>query len=146
MKDDLKVNRIEQGTVIDHLPAGSVLNIIGMLNLGCSEQTIIAMNVSSSNHRRKDMVKFENKFLSKDETDKISLVAPKATINIIKNGRVTDKRKTKAPDKLVGLLVCPNKNCITNFEICDTKFIRDDRKYRCYFCERVFKIKDFRLA
>ena len=73
-------------------------------------------------------------------------MAPSASINIIKNQAVTDKRKTKAPDELEGVLVCPNKNCVTNFERCDTKFLRRGPEYKCYFCERLFKIEDFKIS
>ena len=146
MAKSLKVTKIKDGTVLDHLPAGSALDIVEMMGLGTSNPLIIAMNVGSSKRGKKDIIKIEHKLLSKKETDKISLIAPHATINIIKNEALHDKRHVKMPDELKGLLICPNKKCITNMELCKTKFVRKDTKYKCDFCERRFSIEDFNLS
>lgn len=145
MKGELKVTIIENGTVIDHLPAGSALRIVNLLDLSTKLPVIIAMNVDSPRQKRKDMVKIEDKFLSKQETDKLSLIAPNATINIIKKKKVSDKRKVTPPDEVKGLLDCPNKRCITNFEDCGTRFLKNGSNYKCYFCESQFTIDDFNL-
>ncbi|UCD03326.1 MAG: aspartate carbamoyltransferase regulatory subunit [Candidatus Aenigmatarchaeota archaeon] len=145
MGEDLKVRMIENGTVIDHLPAGSAMHIAGLLNLSSNLPVIIAMNVESAREGKKDMVKIENKFLSRQETDKISFVAPNATINIIKNRKVKDKRRVNPPDELNDILECPNKKCITNMEDCGTKFLKKGQKYKCYFCESQFRIEEFNL-
>ena len=146
MKDELKVTKISNGTVLDHLPPGSALSILDILDLNTSYPVIVAINVESSKYGKKDIIKIESVFLSKEETDEISLIAPNATINIIKNGIIEDKRKAKIPERLEGLLVCPNKKCITNFEKCRTRFLRESSKYRCYFCERLFKIEEFKFS
>ena len=145
MRGDLKVSKIEQGTVIDHIPAGKALKIVKMLEIESDHPFIIAINVDSSKNGKKDMVKIEDKFLSKKETDKISLVAPSATINIIRKGRVSDKRKVAPPQELKGILTCPNRVCITNSEKCETRFSKKAGKYHCYFCERCFSIEDFEM-
>ena len=145
MKDALKVSKIEKGTVIDHLLPGSALKIVKMLGLESSNPFIVAMNVDSSKNRRKDMIKIEDRSLSKEETDKISLIAPNATINIIKGQKVSDKRRVSPPKELTGIVRCPNNVCVTNREACETRFIRNDEKYKCYFCERTYEVKDFGL-
>ncbi len=145
MRDDLKVSRIESGTVIDHLPAGSAMKIVKILELETDNPFILAMNVDSSKNKKKDMIKIEDKFLSKEETDKISLMAPSATINIIKGQTVTDKRKVSPPKEFVGILTCPNSVCITNSEKCETKFSEASGKYKCYFCERRFSTEEFEM-
>jgi len=146
MDKALKVTMIENGTVIDHLSPGSALRIVNLLNLSTKLPVIIAMNVESPRHGKKDMIKIEDKVLSKDETDKISLISPKATINIIKAKKVSDKRRVTPPEEVKGLLVCPNKKCITNHEDCGTKFLKSGEKYKCYFCESQFRIDDFHLS
>jgi aspartate carbamoyltransferase regulatory subunit len=145
MTKELKVSRIEQGTVIDHLPAGTALKIAKILSIDTSMPFIIAMNVDSSKSRKKDMIKIENKFLSKEETDKISLIAPNATINIIKRQKVSGKRKVSPPAELNGILTCPNTECVTNREDCTTRFSKTGNKYKCHFCERRFSIEDFEM-
>jgi len=146
MTEGLKVTRIKDGTVLDHLPAGSALDILDILHVDSKHPIIIAMNVGSSKQGTKDIIKIEKKLLSKKETDEIGLFAPHVTINIIKNQKVHGKRHVKMPDELSGLLVCPNKKCITNKEVCETKFVRNGSKYKCYFCERHFPIEDFKMS
>ncbi len=146
MEKALKVTMIENGTVIDHLSPGSALRIVNLLKLSTKLPVIIAMNVESPRHGKKDMIKIEDKVLSKQETDKISLIAPKATINIIRSGKVSDKRRVAPPDEVRGLLVCPNRKCITNHEDCGTRFLKNGENYKCCFCESQFRIDDFHLS
>jgi aspartate carbamoyltransferase regulatory subunit len=146
MEKELKVTMIENGTVIDHLTPGSALRIVNLLNLSTRLPVILAMNVDSPRHGKKDMIKIEDKVLSKEETDKISLIAPKATINIIKHGTVSDKRRVTPPEEVEGLLSCPNRKCVTNHEDCRTKFLKHGDKYKCRFCETQFRIDEFQLS
>lgn len=146
MNKELKVSRIENGTVIDHLPGGTALKVVGALGIKADSHLILAMNVDSGKSGRKDIVKIENRFLTKGETDRISLIAPKATINIIKGQKVTGKRQVVPPDALIGMLSCPNRNCITNAEKCQTHFAKAaDGKYACRFCERRFSSEELGL-
>jgi aspartate carbamoyltransferase regulatory subunit len=146
MKEELKVSKIKNGTVIDHLAPSSALKIFNALNIGNSSgPVIVAVNVESSAHGRKDLIKIENRFLSKEETDKLSILSPKATINIIRDYAVVEKRGVKRPDILKRVVVCPNKKCVTNFEPCETRFLKEGDNYRCYFCERVFKIGELKV-
>ena len=86
-KKELKIRAIENGTVIDRITANKALHILKILELPDSEtQNItIAMNVSSNEIGRKDIVKIENRELDHEELNQIALIAPKATINIIRN-------------------------------------------------------------
>lgn len=143
MKDrELKVSKIKNGTVLDHLPTNKALEILKILNLSDDNSVIIAMNLKSKKYHKKDIIKIENKFLTPEETNKLALLAPKATINIIKNYSVTSKRYVKLPAVLDSIAICPNKKCITNIENCKTKFLREKNKYRCYFCEKLFSIHE----
>jgi aspartate carbamoyltransferase regulatory subunit len=144
MEDGLKVTKIDRGTVLDHLPAGTAMSILGMFSLD-KNLVVAAMNVDSSKHGKKDMIKIEGKLLSKEETDKIGLIAPSATINIIKSKQVADKRRVSPPQEVRGVLTCPNKKCITNVEECATRFLKRGEKYKCYFCESQFGVKEFSL-
>jgi aspartate carbamoyltransferase regulatory subunit len=146
MNKELKASRIENGTVIDHLPGGTALKVVKALGIRADSPLIIAMNVDSSKSGRKDIVKIEDRFLTKDETDRISLIAPHATINIIKGQKVTGKRQVLPPTELIGMLACPNRNCITNAERCQTHFTKaGSGKYACRFCERRFSSEELGL-
>ncbi len=139
---ELKIRKIKQGTVIDHIPPGKSLKVLRIL--GISEKTpyivSIGMNVPSKKIGKKDIVKVENKELSEKETNKLALVAPDATINIIEDYKVTKKYKVSLPSIIEGIIKCPNPNCISNYERIPSKFIVEKRKplkLRCYYCERV---------
>ncbi|MFQ6060874.1 MAG: aspartate carbamoyltransferase regulatory subunit, partial [Thermoplasmata archaeon] len=88
----------------------------------------------------KDIVKVEDKELEPIEVDKISLVAPDATINIIRNYEVVEKKAVKLPDLAVGILECGNPNCVTNTkEPVQTEFVlrsRNPIRLMCKYCGR----------
>jgi len=113
---DLIVRKIKEGTVIDHIPAGQVLNVMKILRIRGTEDYSVAMvmNVESEKLGKKDMLKVENRELDADEVNKISLLAPEATISTIKNYRVVKKMKVRLPDEIKGILNCTNPNCISN--------------------------------
>ncbi len=140
-KTDMKVRKIRNGTVIDHIPAGKSLSVLKILNLDkYSDTVLIAMNVPSRKMGKKDILKIENRELREDEVNKISLIAPNVTINIIREYKVVEKRKVEIPDIIEGIIKCSNYNCITNYENIRTKFIVEKKnpiRVRCYYCERV---------
>jgi aspartate carbamoyltransferase regulatory subunit len=144
MSEELLVRKIRDGTVIDHIPAGRALDVLKILGLSGKEGSTIAivMNVPSKKLGRKDIVKVEGKFLEPKEVDEIALIAPTATINIVKDFRVLEKRRVQVPGEIKGLLRCPNPNCITNTkrEPIETKFKLvsiTPLKLKCYYCEDI---------
>ena len=117
-KSELKIKAIENGTVIDHITANKALHILKILGLPDSEtkNVTVAMNVSSKEIGRKDILKIENRELDHTELNQIALIAPKATINIIRNFEPVKKHKIILPDKITSILKCTNPKCITNYE------------------------------
>ncbi|NPA04754.1 MAG: aspartate carbamoyltransferase regulatory subunit [Crenarchaeota archaeon] len=116
--EGLLVRRIRDGTVIDHIPAGRALLVLRILGITGAEgyRIAVVMNVESRKLGRKDIVKVEGRMLERGEVDKIALIAPEATINIIKDYRVVEKVKVRLPDEIKGILRCPNPTCITRKE------------------------------
>ena len=112
----LLVRRIKDGTVIDHIEAGKALLVLRALNITGKEGTVItvALNVPSSKHGKKDIIKVENRSLETSETNKLALIAPRSTINIIRDYKLIEKRKIQMPYSIVGIFKCPNLKCITN--------------------------------
>lgn len=139
-----RVFKIEEGTVIDHIPSPLgllVLDILGQVSEGIIS---IGLNFDSRRTGKKDLIKYEHKVIKKEETDKIALVAPQATINIIKGGTVVEKRSIDVPDAIEGFLTCMNPNCITNLEKVKTSFDvveKEKVKVKCRYCERVWEVK-----
>jgi aspartate carbamoyltransferase regulatory subunit len=144
----LLVRRIRDGTVIDHIEAGKALMVLTALSITGHEGNVItiAMNVPSSKHGKKDIIKFENKFLETSETNKLALIAPRATINIIRDYKLVEKRKIQLPDSIVGIFKCPNLKCITNSdeEIRSIIDVIDKEKVvlKCRYCARTLSIED----
>jgi aspartate carbamoyltransferase regulatory subunit len=144
----LLVRRIKDGTVVDHIENGKALIVLRVLDITGREGNVVtvALNVPSSKHMKKDIIKVENKFLEQVETDKLALIAPHATINIIRDYKLVEKRKINLPDSIIGIFGCPNLNCITNSEedIRSTIDIIDKEKIllRCKYCARTITIDE----
>jgi aspartate carbamoyltransferase regulatory subunit len=144
----LLVRRIKDGTVVDHIENGKALIVLRVLDITGREGNVVtvALNVPSSKHVKQDIIKVENKFLEKVETDKLALIAPHATINIIRDYKLVEKRKINLPDSIIGIFDCPNLNCVTNSEedIRSTIDIIDKEKIllRCKYCARTITIDE----
>lgn len=139
---ELHVSKIENGTVIDHIAAGQALNVLALLGINGSggESVSVAMNVPSNRLGRKDVVKVENRELSQDELDVLSLIAPDATINIIRNYAVEQKNRVDRPDHVTAVLACPNRDCITNTdEPVVSKFDVLTDGVRCEYCGTIIR-------
>jgi aspartate carbamoyltransferase regulatory subunit len=134
---ELHVAKIERGTVVDHVPAGQALNVLDLLGIDGTEGEVVsvAMNVPSGRLGRKDVVKVENRELSRAELDVLALIAPEATYNIIRDYTVARKDVVVRPEEVRGVLACPNGACITNTdEPVETHFSVLDDGVRCEYC------------
>ena len=139
---ELRVSKIRNGTVIDHVTGGQALNVLSILGIDGSEGlgVSVVMNVPSDRLGRKDVVKVEDRELSQSEVDVISLIAPEASINIIREFEVVQKNRVDRPDSVVGLLSCPNRNCITNKnEPVETDFTVVEEGVRCTYCGTIIR-------
>lgn len=140
----LTVEKIENGSVIDHIKAGRGLDVLRILNINGKYEGRVAlvMNVPSKKMGKKDIVKIEGKRIDEKSANKIALIAPDATLNIINEGKVVDKSLVKLPNTLTGIIKCLNPKCITNNERVETIFYVEKGKailLKCAFCEKVFK-------
>lgn len=147
MSRPYKVFKIHNGTVIDHILSPMALKIINILKI--EEQGIISigMNFYSEEIGKKDIIKIENVYLDKKETDIIALFSPRATINIIRDGKVVEKRKIDMPNRIKEIVKCPNPKCVTNhYNDCPTNFIverydENSTVLMCHYCERETIVK-----
>ncbi|MHC1707232.1 MAG: aspartate carbamoyltransferase regulatory subunit [Bacteroidales bacterium] len=140
-RKELKVSAIENGTVIDHIPAKSVFQVIKILGLeDFDNQILFGTNLDSQKFGKKGIIKVSNKFFEPYEINKIALVAPSATLIIIKDFAVVEKKTVSIPDEILKIVKCFNPNCITNHEKIPTQFkvlSKDNIRLRCYYCEKV---------
>ena len=148
-KSELKIRAIENGTVIDHITANKALHILKILGLPDKEtkNVTVAMNVSSSEIGRKDILKIENRELDHEELNQVALIAPKATINIIRDFKPIKKDKILLPEKITSIIQCTNPKFITNLESEPiTPIFKVIQKYppvvRCHYCEKLIKTED----
>lgn len=144
MTDDrkLRISKIRNGTVIDHITGGQALNVLAIIGIdGTSGESVsVAMNVPSDRLGKKDIVKVEGRELSQDEVDVLSLIAPAASINIVRDYEVVDKRRVTRPDRVVGVLECPNRHCIsTKDEPVESAFAVLDDGVRCEYCDTIVR-------
>ena len=144
----LRVSKIKDGTVIDHITGGHALDVAKILGIAERRTSVItiAMNVPSKRLGHKDMVKIEGRFLASSEVDKIALLAPNATINIIKNYKVVEKQRVKLPEAIRGIVKCDNPSCISNsHEPVQTRFYvqnAEPLRLKCHYCGHITEKKD----
>lgn len=142
MKDkQLSVSAIKNGTVIDHIPAGSLFKVISILKLDKLETLVTFGNsFESKKLGKKGIIKLSEVFFETEDINKISLVAPTAKLNIIRDYEVVEKMKVEIPDEVTGIIKCVNPKCITNNETATTKFTvisKEKVQLKCYYCEKI---------
>jgi aspartate carbamoyltransferase regulatory subunit len=148
-KKELSISAIREGTVIDHIPAERTVKVADILKLQGHKGIIsIVSNLKSKSLGKKGIVKVGGKDLTQEEVDKIAIIAPNATVNIIGNFEVKKKLKVTVPKVLENIVKCPNPECITNHESTGTRFFVtciDPFGAKCEYCERIFEREDITL-
>ena len=142
---EIRLMPIKNGTVIDHIACGQALNVLKIL--GVNENNIyssisVGMHVGSATLGGwKDIVKIEDMELDEVTAQKIALVAPDATISIVRDLHVAEKYKVKLSDRVVGLARCSNPNCISNQgEPIESEFSvvsKYPMQLKCCYCDKI---------
>jgi aspartate carbamoyltransferase regulatory subunit len=144
-RKELVVSAIKNGTVIDHIPSDKVFKVLRILNIETAKQQILfGVNLDSKKYGKKGIIKLQDKYFELDEINKIALVAPSATIIVIKDFEVVEKYQVSIPKEIVGITKCFNPKCITNFEQVTTKFdvnLSENNEVQlvCHYCEKITK-------
>lgn len=150
MKKERLVAAIENGTVIDHIPAEKTYQVVSLLGLEHTLSPVtIGYNYPSSRLGTKGIVKISNKFFTDEEINRLSVIAPKIILNTIHNFEVTQKRMVETPDVLRGIIRCKNPKCITNNEPMSTIFQttgEDKQILRCHYCDIEQNINEVELV
>ena len=149
-QSELLVRRIKEGTVIDHIDEGKGLQVLNALGIDGKDGSLItiALNVPSGKFKKKDIIKVENKFLKDDDTNKLAVIVPNATINIIKNYKLVEKRRVSLPNEVYRIFRCSNPECITNstehIESIMDVIDKEGRVLKCRYCSRVLDVNQLR--
>ena len=134
----MNIDSITNGIVIDHITQGRGMKLYNLLKLDDLDSSVaIIKNVNSKKMGKKDIIKVDSNIPV--NVDVIGYVDPGITINIIKNGVLTEKKTIGMPETLVNVIKCKNPRCITTveqeiehiFKLTD----KENKVYRCVYCE-----------
>lgn len=148
-KKELAVAALRNGTVIDHIPSRSLFRAVHILGIeGMENGVTIGNNLPGSSMGRKGIIKVDGVEFDRDVLNRIAVVAPSATINIIRDYDVAEKHAVELPETLIGTVRCPNPKCITNNEPMRTRFHVIDREevtIACHYCSHTVKSTDAQI-
>ena len=144
------VAAIENGTVIDHIPAEKtqqVVNLLGLQNI--DKPVTIGYNYKSKKINNMFIINVSDLFFSDAEISRLSVVSPNVLLNIIKDYEVVEKQTVETPDELHGIVKCNNPKCITNNEPMQTVFNVVDKErgiLKCHYCDKEQDINKVKLV
>ena len=134
----MNIDAIQNGIVIDHIPAGAGMELYKLLRLDALDCSVaIIKNAHSNKDGKKDIIKIDE--LIPVDLDLIGYLAPHAKINFIRDGILVEKRDATLPKTLTNVIKCKNPRCITGTEQELDHVFRltdpENRIYRCIYCE-----------
>jgi len=144
-----QVSKLERGTVLDHLIAGTALRAIRVLDLPVGRTVTIGVNLKSQRFEAKDIIKIADYELTEVEAAKVALISPNGTLSIIRDFKVAEKHDLHPPLAFRGLITCPNPACIVQDEAVEGSFVvesHDPVQVRCEYCERSIAVDEFEFA
>ena len=111
----MEVTSIQDGIIIDHVPAGTALKVLQYLKIDPSKTRLaLIMNTDSPRYGTKDIIKIEN--VEGIDLDVLGLVARQATVDIVRGGRIVEKVQPHLPERVVNVITCVNPRCVTTTE------------------------------
>ena len=146
-RKELIVSALENGTVIDHIPSKNVFQVIKILGLDSFDnQILFGTNLDSRRYGKKGIIKVKNKFFEKEEINKIAIAAPSATLIVIRDFEIIEKKAVEVPEVVDKFIKCINPYCVTNHENIPTRFAvidKDAIKLQCHYCEKTTSKENF---
>ena len=140
----MNLDSIQNGVVLDHIQAGKSMEIYKHLHLDQLDCSVaIIKNARSGHMERKDIIKIDSPV--ELDLDVLGYIDPNITVNIIRDGKLVEKKHLELPEKLVNILRCKNPRCITVSEPqLDAIFKLSNRSrhsYRCAYCDTEYRQK-----
>ncbi|MBR1387649.1 MAG: aspartate carbamoyltransferase regulatory subunit [Alloprevotella sp.] len=150
MSKQLQVAAIQNGTVIDHIPNEKLVEVVRLLHLERlpNSSIMIGYNLNSEQLGHKSLIKVSNHYFSKEELDTLCIAIPNATLSIIEDYQIKEKRAFDMPSDFDNIVVCPNPMCITNNEPMPTKFhyCADKKVLKCHYCGKEVETDEVRFT
>ena len=148
MQEKILVEAIKDGTVIDHIPAGQGMTILRLFKLAqLGKRVTVGFNLSSRGQGCKDLIKIEDVLFSDKDANKLALLIPDATVNVIENYKVSIKHQLEQPETIENVFSCPNSNCASHSEPVNSFFhlkkTQSETKLKCKYCEKSFSLEIF---
>lgn len=138
----LSVEAIENGTVIDHIPAGMGLTILRQFKLlHYGNAVTVGFNLPSRSQGTKDIIKIKDVQFTERDANRLALFAPEAVVNRIENFQVIEKMNLRLPETISEVFRCPNSNCASHAEPVRSRFYvqqHEQVKLKCHYCEKIF--------
>ncbi|WP_300766628.1 aspartate carbamoyltransferase regulatory subunit [uncultured Bifidobacterium sp.] len=139
----MEVTSIQDGVIIDHVPAGTALTVLRYLQINpATTRLALIMNASSHRFGSKDIIKIEDD--ADVNLEVLGFVARQATVDIVRGGRIVRKSKPKPPEHVVDVITCVNPRCVTTAEPgIHQRFhlVHSERQeYRCDYCDEEAKL------
>lgn len=139
----LSVEAIENGTVIDHIPAGlglTILHRFKLLHYGSA--VTVGFNLPSKTQGSKDIIKIAGVSFDEAAANRLALFAPEAIVNLIQDFQVVQKMRLSLPSTISEVFSCPNANCASHSEPVTSRFyVRQQNgqtKLKCHYCEKTY--------
>ena len=149
-REELQVAALRNGTVIDHIPVEKTFDVVNLLQLQhLSTPVTIGYNLSSKMVGTKGIIKVSDKFFTPEKLNQLSVITPNATLCVIKDFEVVEKREVRMPDELIGIVKCDNHKSFTNNEPMKTRFhVLDKEKaiLQCRYCNREIQLDKVKLV
>ena len=138
----LNVGKIEEGFVLDHIKAGKSLSIYHHLGLDKLDCTVaIIKNARSNLMGKKDILKVECDINTLD-LNILGFIDHNITVNVIKDGKIVEKRRLILPKEIKNVIKCKNPRCITSIEQglphIFVLAVPEKEIYRCKYCEEKY--------
>ena len=139
----MNIDGVSTGIVLDHIKAGKSMQIYELLRLDKIDNCVaIIQTADSSKYGKKDIIKIDQ--LIDLDLDILGYVDSNITVNIVKDGKLHEKKHLALPETLTNVIRCKNPRCITSVEqgiVHVFKLVDKEKKvYRCAYCDAEHKL------
>ena len=141
----MEVTSIVNGIIVDHVPAGTALKVLEYLNIDPAKTKLaLIMNADSHRYGSKDIIKIEGEAAERIDLDVLGLVARTATVGVVRDGAIVEKKSPTLPEHVVNILTCVNPRCVTTTERSIRQMFHlahsERQEYRCDYCDEEVKL------
>lgn len=147
-REQLMVAALENGTVIDHIPAHRLFEVVRLLRIDEEDDNavFIGYNLQSKILPKKGIVKVANRFYTEAQLNQLAVLSPNVTHSVIRDYEVVEKKTVELPQELHNIVQCNNPKCICNNEPMPTRFTAREKMLTCHYCEKEQSLEAVKLV